>query len=57
MLTGLFDWLGLRTNIRKTVGVVRRSCWAPGVRVDKAYTRRMTGEVRSFKEQQRERLL
>ena len=50
MLTGLFDRVGLQTNVRKTVGMVCRKFWAAGVRVDEAYTRRMTGKGRSFKE-------
>ena len=57
MLTGIFDRVGLRTNVRKTVGMVWRPCRAAGVRADEAYTRRMTGEGRSFKERQREKVL
>ena len=56
-LTGLFEWVGLWTNVRKTVGMV---CWpfhAAGVRADDAYTRRMTGEGRSFKDRQQERVI
>ena len=56
-LTGLFDWVGLRKNVRKTVGMVSRPFRAYGVRAYKAYTHRMTGEGRSFKERQRERVL
>ena len=33
-LTGLFDQVGLRTNVRKTMGMVCRTCWAAGVRAD-----------------------
>ena len=57
LLTGLFDQVGMRTNARNTVGMVCRPCWEAGVRSDKSYTRRMTGEGRSFKEQKRERVL
>ena len=57
MLTGLFDWVGLQTNIRKTVGMVYRPCWVARVLADEAYTRRMKGEGKSFKEQHRERVL
>ena len=53
-LTGLFDQVGLRTNVRKNVGIVFRPRRAAGVREDEAYTRRMTVEVRCFKERQRE---
>ena len=49
-LAGIFDWVGLQTNVRKTVGMVFRPCRAAGVRADEAYTRWMTGEGRSFKE-------
>ena len=54
MLTGLFDRVGLRTNVHKTVGMVCCSCWASGVRADKSYTWRMKGEGRSSKERQQE---
>ena len=42
MLTGIFDQVGLRTNVRKTVGIVCRTFRASGVREDKAYAQRMT---------------
>ena len=57
LLTRLFDRMGLRMNVSKIVGMVFRNFWAAGVRSDKAYTRRMTGKGRSFKEQQWERVL
>ena len=56
-LTGLFDWVGLRKNVCKTVSMVCMPCRTYGVRADKAYTHRMTREGRSFKERQRERVL
>ena len=56
MLTGIFDHLGLNKNVRKTVGMVYHPCWAAGVREDEAYTRRMKGLGRSYKERQRERV-
>ena len=37
-LTGIFDRVGLRTNIRKIVGIVCQPCQADRVRVDEAYT-------------------
>ena len=43
MLTGLFEQVGLWTNVRKTVGMVFRNKQAAGLRADKAYTRRMIG--------------
>ena len=54
-MMGLFDRLGLQTNVHKTVRVVFWPCRAAGVREDEAYTWSMTGEGRSFKEQQWER--
>ena len=56
-LTGMFDQVGLWMNIRKTMGVVFRPFWAAGVRADESYTYRMTGEGRSFKERQQERVI
>ena len=56
LLTGLFDQAGLRTNVRKTVGMVCRTFRAARVRADKAYTRRMMGEGRIFKERQKDRV-
>ena len=56
-LMGIFDWVGLRTNVRKTVEMVCRPFRAAGVQADEAYTRRMTGEGGGFKEQQREWIL
>ena len=55
-LKGMFDWVGLRTNIRKTVGMACQTLQVAGVQADEAYTRSMTGEERIFKEQQRERV-
>ena len=49
-LTGLFDRLGLRENINKTVGTVCHPFRAAVAQADEAYTRQMTGEGRSYKE-------
>ena len=46
-LVGLFDRVGLRTNLRKTVGMVCRPCQAAGTQSEVAYGRRMMGEVPS----------
>ena len=48
-LTRIFDRVGLRTSVRKTMGMVCTSCRADGLRADKTYTPQMTGEVQSFK--------
>ena len=45
-LTGLFDQVGLKTNVHKTVGVVCQPCQAAGIREYEAYNRRMTGTGR-----------
>ena len=57
ILMGLFDKVGLRTNVRKTVGMVCRNFWAAGVRAEEAYASRMTGEGRILKEREQERVL
>ena len=56
-LTGLFDRVGLRTNVRKTVGMVCWPCRVTRVQAHKSYTRRMTGDGSILKEQQRDRVL
>ena len=43
-LTDIFDLVGLRTKVRKTLGVVVQPFRTDGVQADKSYTRRMTGE-------------
>ena len=53
MLTGIFDRVGLKMNVQKTVGMVCHPCQVSGVQEDKAYTRRMTGTGGSYKERQR----
>ena len=57
MLPRQFDRLRLCTNVCKTVGMVCIPCRADRVRSDEAYTRRITGEGRSFKEQHQEQVL
>ena len=56
-LAGIFDWVGLQTNIRKVVRMVCRPCRAAGVCSYKAYTRQMIGKGRSFKERHQEWVL
>ena len=53
-LTVLFDWVGLKNNVRKTVGLVCHPCQAVRIRSDEAYTRKMTGLGRYYKKRQRE---
>ena len=57
LMMGLFDRVGLQTNIRKTVWMVLWNFREAGVWSGKAYTRSMTGEGGSFKVRQRERLI
>ena len=54
MLTGIFDRVRLKTNVRKTGGMVCHPYRASGVLAEKAYTRRMTGAGRSYTERQQE---
>ena len=49
-LVGLFDRVGLWTNIRKTVDMVCRSCQAAENQSEAAYGRRITGEGPTFRE-------
>ena len=48
MLTRLFDWVGLRKNVCKTVGTILQPCREVEVRADKAYKRQMIREGRSY---------
>ena len=57
MMMGLFDRVGLQTNVRKTVGMVFRTFQAAGVQAEKSDTWRMTGEGSSFKVRQQERVI
>ena len=56
VLTGLFNWVGLRSNMLKTVGMVCQPCHAPGGVLEEAYTRRVTGKGPTFQEIQRRRV-
>ena len=55
-LVGLFDRVGLHTNVGKTVSMVCHPCQAAGNITQTAYRRRLTGEGRSYREQQRDRV-
>ena len=55
-LVGLFDRVGLDTNINKTVSITCRPCTAEGYRSEEAYGRLMTGEGLKFRERKRERV-
>ena len=56
-LVGLFDRVGLRTNIGKTVSMFCDPCQVgAGHRTEEAYGRRITGEGGSYAERQRDRV-
>ena len=43
ILTGLFDWVRLKNNVQKTVGMVFHILRVVGLQSDKFYNRRMPG--------------
>ena len=55
-LVGLFDRMGLNTNVGKTVGMVFRQCQAAGTRSEAVCGRRMIGEDHLYWERQRGRI-
>ena len=55
-LAGLFDRVGLRTNARKTVGMVCRPFQAAGTQSEAVYWRRMIGDGSSYQERQKGRV-
>ena len=55
-LVGLFEQVGLRTNVGKTVSMVCRLCQAAGTQSEEAYGRKMTGEGPTYRERQKERV-
>ena len=50
-LVGLFERVGLKTNVGKKVGMMCHPCQAAGNITQAAYGRRLTGEVNSYREQ------
>ena len=55
-LVGLFDRVGLQTDVGKTVGMVCHPCQAAGNVTKAAYGRRITGERKSYRERQRDKV-
>ena len=55
-LVGLFDRVGMKTNVGKTVSMTCRPCPAAGNQLEEAYGRKMTGEGLTYLEQKRERV-
>ena len=50
ILVGLFDRVGLLTNVGKKNGMVFRPCQAAGTQLEAAYGRRMIEEGLSYQE-------
>ena len=55
-LVGLFDCMGLQTNVGKTVSMTCRPLPAVGNQSEVAYRRKMTGEGLMYLERKRERV-
>ena len=56
-LVAIFDRIGLRTNVDKTVSMTCHPCQAGnGNRTTEGYRRKLTGDGSSFRERQRERV-
>ena len=55
-LVCLFDRVGMRTNVRKTVGMVFCPCRAEGTQSEVEYGQQMTGEGPSYRERQKGRV-
>ena len=55
-LVSLFEQVGLRKNVGKTVRMVCHPCQAAGTQSSAAYGRKMMGEVPTYPERQKERV-
>ena len=56
-LVAIFNRVGLRTNVNKTVSMACHHCRAGSInRTTAGYSRRLTGVRKTFKERQRERV-
>ena len=55
-LVGMFDRVGLHTNVWKTVGMVCHPCKAAGNLTTEAYGRSIAGEGQSYRERLWDRL-
>ena len=51
-LVGMFYWVGISTNVVKTVGMIYRMCQAAGTQSEAAYKQRLMGAVFSYQERQ-----
>ena len=55
-LLGLFERVGLRTNVGKTVSMVCRPCPEAGNQSEAVYGRKIMGEGPTYRERQKERV-
>ena len=55
-LVGLFEFVGLRTNVGKTVIMVCRPCQAEGNQLEAAYGQKIPGDGPAYRERQKERV-
>ena len=55
-LVGLFERVGLHTNVGKTVSMKCRPCPAAGNQLEVEYGRKMTGEGPMYRERHKERV-
>ena len=56
-LVAIFDRVGLRTNVDKTVSMACHPCWVgTGNQTTEGYRRKLTGDGSSFRERQKERV-
>ena len=56
VLTDLFDWVGICTNMRRTVRITYQPCYIPGGFSELAYTQKVTGIGPSYQEILRRRV-
>ena len=57
VLTGIFNWVGLRKNRQKTVSMDCQPCHLPGRMTVEAYERQTTGTEPTFRERWRRRVI
>ena len=56
VLVGLFERVGLHTNVGKTVGMTCRTCPAAGNQPEVAYGHKITGEGPTYGKRQKKRV-
>ena len=55
-LVGLFDWVGLRTNVGKKVGMIFCTCQSEVTQSEAVHERKMMGARLSYRERQKVRV-